>query len=143
MKDVQDKDLKYYEFSKNLEIFANVPFHYCMNRKGKSSSDPLSGPVGFLQAHASAFHLLSPSILEKLSYLACFFKHKLINFNLSEPANSFFAIILPMFFLISLTINFLHFGDSQSMLIVWRISVCMLFAFLAELKSYKYYFLDV
>ena len=47
------------------------------------------------------------------------------------------------FFLISLTTNFLPSGDSQGMLlIVQRISACM-FAFLAELKSYKYYFLDV
>ena len=54
--------------------FTDVPFHSRVNRKGRSSSDPLSGPVGFLQVHASAFHLLSwllsPSILEKLSFLA-------------------------------------------------------------------------
>ena len=54
--------------------FTNILFHSCVNRKGRSSSDPLSGPVGFLQVHASAFRLLSwlasPSILEKLSFLA-------------------------------------------------------------------------
>ena len=50
--------------------FANVPLHSHMNKKGKSSSGPLSGPAGFLLVHASAFHLLSPSILEKLSFSA-------------------------------------------------------------------------
>ena len=49
---------------------ANVPFHSHMNKKGKSSSGPLSGPAGFLRVHASAFHLLSPSILKKLSFPA-------------------------------------------------------------------------
>ena len=50
--------------------FANVPFHFHMNKKGRPSSGPLSGPAGFLWVHASAFHLLSPSILEKLSFPA-------------------------------------------------------------------------
>ena len=75
--------------------FANVPFLSHMNKKGRSSSGPLSGPAGFLRVHASAFHLLSPSILEKHSLpveLPVFFifRHKLLNFNLSEPSNSFF-----------------------------------------------------
>ena len=52
--------------------FTNLPFHSCMNRKGRSSSGPLSRTVGFLRVHASVFHLLSwllyPSILEKLSF---------------------------------------------------------------------------
>ena len=52
--------------------FANVPFHSRVNRKGMSSSGPLSKPVWFLQVHANAFHLLSwllsPSISEKLSF---------------------------------------------------------------------------
>ena len=48
--------------------FANVPFHSHMNKKGSSTSGPLSGPVRFQLVHASAFHLLSPSILEKLSF---------------------------------------------------------------------------
>ena len=51
-----------------IRPFANVPFHSHMNKKGKSSSGPLSRPAGFLRVHASAFHLLSPSILEKLSF---------------------------------------------------------------------------
>ena len=54
--------------------FTNLPFHSRMNRKDNSSSGPLSGTVGFLWAHASAFHLLSwllsPSILKKLSFRA-------------------------------------------------------------------------
>ena len=45
-----------------------IPFPY--EQKGSSSSGPLSGPVGFLLVHTSAFHLLSPSILEKLSFPA-------------------------------------------------------------------------
>ena len=69
--------------------FANVPFHWHMSKKGRSSSGPLSGPAGFLWVHASAFHLLSPSILEKLSFPAevpvffFIFRNKLVNFNLS------------------------------------------------------------
>ena len=54
--------------------FANVPFHSRVNRKGRSSSGPLSEPAEFLHVHANAFHLLSwllsPSILEKLSFPA-------------------------------------------------------------------------
>ena len=75
-----------------------------MNKKGRSSSGPLSGPAGFLRVHASAFHLLSASILEKLSFPAevpvffFIFRNKLLNFNLSEPPNSFFEIISPVFF---------------------------------------------
>ena len=52
----------------------------------------------FLQVHASAFHLLSwllsPSILEQLSFLSVFLilRNKLLNFNFSEPQNSFFII---------------------------------------------------
>ena len=65
-----------------------------MNRKGRSSSGPISGPIGVLQLHASAFHLLSwllsPSILEKLSFSAgviLIFRNKLLNFNFSELEN--------------------------------------------------------
>ena len=71
--------------------FADVPSHSHMNRKDRSSSGPPSGLAGFLQVHASALHLFSPSILEKLSF----------------PAAAY------------------------------------MFSFLAELKSYKYHFLDV
>ena len=84
--------------------FANIPFHSHMNKKGRSSSGPLSLPVGFLRVHAGAYHLLSPSILEKLSVPAegpvffFMFRNKLLNFSLSESPNSFFEIILPMFF---------------------------------------------
>ena len=85
--------------------FANVPFHYRMNRKGRSSSGPLSGTAGFLWVHASEFHLLSPRILEKLSFPAevsvfffLFFRHKLLIFHLSEPPNSFYEIILLIFY---------------------------------------------
>ena len=76
--------------------FENIPFHSRVNRKGRSSSGPLSGPAGFLQVPASVFHLLSwllsPSILEKLSFPAgvfLIFRNKLLNFNFSEPQNSF------------------------------------------------------
>ena len=75
--------------------FTNIPFHSCVNRKGRSSSGPLSGPVGFLQVHTSAFHLLSwllsPSISEKLSFPGgvFIFRNKLLNFNFSKPQNSF------------------------------------------------------
>ena len=94
--------------------FANVPFHSRMNRKGRSSSGPLSGPAGFLQVHASAFHLrswlLSPSILEKLSFRAVLFfifRNKLLNFHFSEPPNSFFLkFYRRCFFAISLIINY-------------------------------------
>ena len=37
-----------------------IPFPY--EQKKKSSSGPLSGPVGFLRVHASVFHLLSLSV---------------------------------------------------------------------------------
>ena len=83
--------------------FANVQFHSRMNRKGRSSSGPLSRPVGFLRLHASAFDLLSwllsPSILEKLSFIAgVFFRNKLLHFYFSEPQNSFLKITLPILF---------------------------------------------
>ena len=82
--------------------FSNVPFHSRINIEGRSNSGPLSGLPWFLRVHASAFHLLSPSILEKLSFPAevpvffFIFRHKLLNLNLSEPPNSFFEIILPI-----------------------------------------------
>ena len=44
---------------------------------------------------------------------------------------------------ISLTTNFLPFGDSQWMLLIVLRFSAGIFAFLAELKSYKYYFLNV
>ena len=85
-----------------------------------SSSGPLSGPAGFLLVDASAFHLiLCPNILEKLSFPAevpvflFISRHKLLNFNLSEPPNWFSEIMSPMFFEISLMINFLPFGIVQ------------------------------
>ena len=81
--------------------FTNKPFHSHMNKNGRSSSGPLSGPAGFLQEQASEFNLLSPSTLEKISFPAevpVFFRRKLLNFNLNESLNSFFEIILPMFF---------------------------------------------
>ena len=95
----------YGKMNQKSSRFANVPFHSHMNKKGRSSSGPLSGPAGFLREHASAFHLLFPSILEKISFPAeepvffFIFRHKLLNFNLNEPPNSFFEFILPMFFL--------------------------------------------
>ena len=48
--------------------FANVPFHSHINRKGRFSSGPPSRPARFPPVHASAFHLLSPSILEKFTF---------------------------------------------------------------------------
>ena len=89
-----------------------------MNRKGRSSSDPLSRTVGFIRVHASAFHLLSwlLSILEKLSSCTGVFlilRNKLSKFNFSEPQNSVFFNFITDVFRISLTINFLPFGDGQ------------------------------
>ena len=83
---------------------------------------------------------LSQYIRETLFSCQCFliFRNKLLNFNLSELFFSNFITDV----LISLTINFLPFGDGQCMLlIVWRFSACI-FAFLAELKSYKMLFLE-
>ena len=67
---------------------ANIPFHSRMNRKGSSSSGPLSGPARFLRLQASAFHLLSwllsPIILENSLFLLVYFfifRNKLLNFN--------------------------------------------------------------
>ena len=76
--------------------FANVLFHSRMNRKGRSSSGPLFGPVGFPWVH-KCIHLrswlLCPSVLEEL-FSCCFFffifRNKLLNFNFSGPQNSFF-----------------------------------------------------
>ena len=86
--------------------FANVPFHSHMNKKGRSSSGPLSGPAGFLRVHASAFHLLSPSILEKLSFHAevpvfFYFYTKASKFNLSEPKTLFLKLYYLCFLKIS------------------------------------------
>ena len=66
-----------------------IPFWY--EHKRQVCSGPLSGLAGFLRVHASAFHLLSPSILEKLFFPAgvfFIFRNELSNFNLSEPQNS-------------------------------------------------------
>ena len=68
-----------------------IPFRY--EQKRQVGSGPLSGVAGFLRVHTSAFHLLSPSILEKLFFLAgvfFIFRNELLNFNLSEPQNSFY-----------------------------------------------------
>ena len=81
-------------------------FGWYVNRKGRSRSGPLSGPVGFLQVHASAFHLLSrllsPSTLQKLSFPAgvfFIFRNILLNFNFNQPQNVFlFEILLRVFF---------------------------------------------
>ena len=69
-----------------------------MNKKARPSSGPLSGSAGFLRVHASAFQLLSPGETLFSCRSACvfiiiiiiIFRHKLLNFNLSEPPNSFF-----------------------------------------------------
>ena len=45
-----------------------IPFRY--EHKTQVCSGPLSGLAGFLRVHANAFHLLSPSILEKLFFPA-------------------------------------------------------------------------
>ena len=45
-----------------------IPFRY--EHKRQVCSGPLSGLAGFLRVHANAFHLLSPSILEKLFFPA-------------------------------------------------------------------------
>ena len=67
-------------------------------------------------AHKCISLTLSQYIRETLfsSRSSCvFFRHKLLNFNLSEPPNSFFEVILPMFFLSSSSRNFLPFDDCQ------------------------------
>ena len=48
-----------------------IPFRY--EHKRQVCSGPLSGLAGFLRVHASAFHLLSPSILEKFFPAGVFF----------------------------------------------------------------------
>ena len=67
-----------------------IPFRYEHERQ--ACSGPLSGLAGFLRVQAIAFHLLSPSILEKLFFPAgvffFIFRNELLNFNLSEPQNS-------------------------------------------------------
>ena len=81
-----------------------IPFPY-EEKKCRSSSAPLSGSAGFLRVHASAFHLLSPSILERLPFPAevpaffiIIFRQKLLNFNLSELPSSFFKLCYLCFF---------------------------------------------
>ena len=53
--------------------FVNVPFHPGMNRKGRSVQVHFLGLAGFLRGHASAFHLLSPGIVEKHFFPAVIF----------------------------------------------------------------------
>ena len=106
--------------------------------------------VGFIRVHASAFHLLSwllsPSILEKLSFCTgvfLIFRNKLSKFNFGEPQNSiFFKILLPMF------LNFFNHKLSP----FWRLSMnvvncleifCMQFCVFGRITNSKYYFLDV
>ena len=48
----------YKKVNQKLGVFANLLFHSRVNKKGRSSPGPLSGPVGFLHVHASAFQLL-------------------------------------------------------------------------------------
>ena len=73
-----------------------IPFPFAEKRKVLFRSTFQTS--GFLWVDASAFHLLSPSILEKLSFPAevpvffFIFRHKLLNFNLSEPPNSFLKL---------------------------------------------------
>ena len=81
--------------------FANVPFHSHMNKKASPVQvhfPDLLGFYGYTQVHFTYslpvyYSLFLPKCL-------CFFifRYKLLNFNLSEPPNSFFEIILPMFF---------------------------------------------
>ena len=85
--------------------FANVPFHFRMNRKGRSSSSPLFGPVGFLRIHTSAFHLLSwllsPNILEKLSFTASVFWFLEVSFQILisvNPKTLFWNYVTDVFF---------------------------------------------
>ena len=67
---IGSKSGSYGKMNQKSGRFANVPFHSHINTKGKSSSGPLSGLAGFPRVQASEFHLLSPSILEKLSFPA-------------------------------------------------------------------------
>ena len=116
---------------------STVPF--CMNGKGRSSSGPLSGTVGFLGVHTSAFHLLSwllsPSILEKLSFHAgvfFIFRNKLSKFNFSAPKTLSFKIYYPCFF----DFFFLKLSPfwRWSMNVVNCLEIfCIHFAFMAEL----------
>ena len=87
---------------------------------------------------------LSQYIRETLLSCRCFmiFWNSLLNLISVSPQTLVFKFLLPMLFLISLTIKLCPFRRWSMLLIVWRFSACI-FTFLAELKSYKYYFLDV
>ena len=54
----------YGKVNQKLSRFANVPFHSHLKKKGRSTFRTCRVST----VHASAFHLLSPSILEKLSF---------------------------------------------------------------------------
>ena len=119
---------------------ANVLFHSYMNKTGRSTFRTCWAST----AHACAFDLLSPSISEKLSFpeevpVFFIFRHKLLNFNLTEPQTLFLKLYYLCLFLISLTINFLSFGVN----VVNGDFLHACLHFWQNYKSYKYYFLDV
>ena len=111
---------------------------------------PTCRTVGFIRVHASAFHLLSwllsPSILEKLSFCTgvfLIFENKLSKFYFGEPQNSLFFNFYYRFFS-----NF--FNHKLSPFWRWSMNVvnclkifCMHFCVFGRIKNYKYYFLDV
>ena len=101
--------------------FTNVPFHSRVNRKRQAQFRSTFRTCWVSTATRKCISLaklvtLSQYIRQTLFYCRCFliFRNKLLNFYFSEPQNSFFKILLPMyFFLISLTVNCLPFGDGQ------------------------------
>ena len=86
---------------------------------------------------------LSQYIREALFSCQCFliFRNNLLNFNFREPRNSFcLKLYYRWFFLTSLTINFLPFGDGQRMLLIVEI-FCMHFCIYCRIKKLQILFL--
>ena len=101
--------------------FTNVPFHSRVNRKRqvqfRSTFRTCWVSIGTRKCISlTKLVTLSKYIREIIFLCQCFliFRNKLLNFNFREPKNSFlFEILLPMFLLISLTINCFPLGDSE------------------------------
>ena len=124
--------------------FANAPFHSGM-KKGRSVQVHFLGLAGFLWVPSSAFHSLSPCIVEKLFFPAgvfFIFRNEVLNLISVNPKTLLIDIIL-LIFLNVFTINFLPFGDGSINAVYCLEIFCMHVCVLAELKSYKCYFLDV
>ena len=90
--------------------FAILPFHSHMNKKGRSTFRTCWVSTATRKCISLT---LSQYIRETLcsfrSAYFFYFRHKLLNFNFSEPPTLFLTVFLK----ISLIINFLPFGDGQ------------------------------